>query len=72
MNELTFARTWLPFLYLYGVGGIAFILAIILVVRTKAINLKLLHHRKWLVVLLAGMAWFVGIHGAFTLFAIGS
>jgi len=35
---MEFANTWLPFIYLYGVGGIAFVLGMLLILRTKALE----------------------------------
>ena len=36
---MTFQETWLPFIYLYGVGGLAFFLGLILIIKTKALRL---------------------------------
>ena len=40
MESLTFFHTWLPFIYLYGVGGIAFLIGMFLIVKTKALIYK--------------------------------
>ena len=33
MEALTFHHTWLPFIYLYGVGGIAFLIGMYLIIK---------------------------------------
>ena len=48
MENLTFYHTWLPFIYLYGVGGIAFLIGMFLIMRTRALSLDKIHHKKWL------------------------
>ncbi len=67
---LDFSHTWLPYIYLYGVGGIAFIVGMILILKTSALNLTQLKHRKWLVVLLFGFMYYAGIHGALIIAAL--
>ena len=44
MENLTFYHTWLPFIYLYGVGGIAFLIGMYLITRTRALSLDKIHH----------------------------
>lgn len=68
---LDFSRTWLPFIYLYGVGGIIFILGMILILRSRSLNLKRRYHRIWLFILFLGFAWYVVIHSTVTLAALG-
>ena len=69
---LDFSRTWLPFLYLYGVGGIAFIVGMMLILKTKALNKEIAHHRIWLKVLYFGFGFYATLHAAFILLALGS
>ena len=59
MENLTFYYTWLPFIYLYGVGGIAFLIGMYLITRTRALSLDKTHHKKWLFVLIFG---FISVH----------
>jgi len=40
-------HTWIPLLYLYGVGGIFFLIGMIIIRKSGAINLKLKRHRYW-------------------------
>tara|TARA_B100000214_G_scaffold372286_1_gene350252 strand:+ start:3229 stop:3441 length:213 start_codon:yes stop_codon:yes gene_type:complete len=67
---LDFVRTWLPFIYLYGVGGFAFLVGIFLVVKTNALDLNDPRHHKWFVILLFGFFYYVGIHATFILMAL--
>jgi len=66
-----FSRTWLPFIYLYGVGGIIFLLGMFLVLKSDSLNLKRSHHRIWLFILFLGFAWYVVIHSTVSLAALG-
>ena len=70
MEILTFYHTWLPFIYLYGVGGIAFSIGMFLIIRNKALILEKIHHKKWLFILVFGFVYYAGIHGAFILLAL--
>lgn len=69
---MDFARTWLPFLYLYGVGGIAFVLGMVLILRTEALRTTFDRHKKWVYILLYGFLFYAGIHALFIYLAIGS
>jgi hypothetical protein len=70
MENLTFYNTWLPFIYLYGVGGIAFLIGMYLITRTRALSLDKIHHKKWLFVLIFGFIYYASIHGAFIMMAL--
>ena len=69
---MEFANTWLPFIYLYGIGGIAFVLGMLLILRTKALEVSFERHKKWLWVLIYGFLFYAGLHATFILLAIGS
>ena len=69
---MEFANTWLPFIYLYGGGGIAFVLGMLLILRTKALEVSFERHKKWLWVLIYGFLFYAGLHATFILLAIGS
>ena len=69
---MEFANTWLLFIYLYGVGGIAFVLGMLLILRTKALEVSFERHKKWLWVLIYGFLFYAGLHATFILLAIGS
>ena len=67
---LDFSRTWLPFLYLYGVGGIAFALGIYLITKTKALNIYRNDHLLWLAILFFGFFYYASIHRIFISLAL--
>ena len=69
---MIFQQTWLPFLYLYGVGGIAFFLGLALIVRTKALRRSFYQHKIWLGILLYGFFFYMSIHAVFIYLAMGS
>ena len=66
---LDFNRIWAPYIYLYAVGGIAFLIGMYLIIKTRSLNLQKDHHKKWLVVLIAGFIYYASIHGFFILVA---
>ena len=66
--ELEFTRTWLPYLYLYGVGGFIFFTGIFIIVRAKSIKLFRTKHKLWFIILISGFFWYMAIHG-FTTYA---
>ena len=68
--EYDFFRVWLPYIYLYVMGGIFFLLGLGIVIRAKALNLKLALHRKWLVVLVLGLFWYMFLHWIVTYYAM--
>ena len=59
---LTFADTWLPYIYLYGVGGIFFLVGMIIIRKSGAINLNIKRHRYWYRVLIFGYFYFALMH----------
>ena len=69
---MDFAQTWLPFIYLYGVGGIAFLFGLNLILKTKALRVSYSRHRKWVWIFLYGFFFYAGIHAFFIFLAIGS
>ena len=58
----SFFNSWLPFIYLYGVGGIFFFTGMYIVYKSKALNSKLKRHRRWFKIMLGGYFYFVFIH----------
>ena len=69
---MSFYQTWLPFFYLYGVGGIAFLLGTFLIYKTGALRVSYETHKKWIWVLLYGYFFYAFIHALFIYLAIGS
>ncbi len=67
---LTFYYTWLPFIYLYGVGGISFITGIYLITKTKALDIERNDHLVWLAILFFGFIYYASIHRLFISLAI--
>ena len=67
---LEFSRTWLPFIYLYGVGGFAFLVGMSLIIKNNALNLSIPEHKNWLYVLFFGFIYYVSIHATFILIAL--
>ncbi|MEE9166102.1 MAG: hypothetical protein V3U24_01350 [Candidatus Neomarinimicrobiota bacterium] len=59
---LEFSRTWLPYIYLYGVGGIFFLVGLWIILRYRSLNLQLKRDRSWFRVLLFGFVWYAMIH----------
>ena len=69
---MNFYQTWLPFFYLYGVGGIAFLLGTFLIYKTGALRVSYETHKKWIWVLIYGYFFYAFIHALFIYLAIGS
>lgn len=70
--ELDFERVWLPYIYLYGGGGLVFFGGLWMVLKSPAFSMKRPKDRKWLGILLFGFFWYAGMHGAGILAAINS
>ena len=68
---LDFSRTWLPYLYLYGVGGAIFMIGIYIIIRSNSLNLDRIRHKEWYHILVFGLFYYMGIHGLFTFAALG-
>lgn len=57
-----FSHTWLPYIYLYGVGGIFFIIGIIITKKSKAMDLSKKRHRFWFRILIFGFVYYMALH----------
>lgn len=66
----SFTHTWLPFIYLYGLGGIFFISGMLLVKKAGAIDLTKKRHRYWYRVLIFGFFYFMILHAVWILAAM--
>ena len=66
----SFFNSWLPFIYLYVVGGFFFFLGIFLITRFGAINLKKKQHRFWMKVMIFGYMYFAALHAFLTIAAL--
>jgi len=71
-EALPFTRTWLPYIYLYGAGGILFAAGIWVVLRSGSLDLRRPKHKLWFGVLFFGFAWYMTIHAVATLAALGA
>ena len=69
---MSFEQTWLPFIYLYGVGGIAFVMGMFLIFKTNALRVNYNKHKNWIWILFYGYFFYVSIHALFIFLAMGS
>tara|TARA_B100000700_G_scaffold47101_1_gene49620 strand:+ start:611 stop:913 length:303 start_codon:yes stop_codon:yes gene_type:complete len=69
---LGFERTWLPYLYLYLVGGAIFFIGMYIILKSKSLNQDIEIHKKWFHVLIFGFFYYMGIHAFFIVAAVGS
>jgi hypothetical protein len=67
---LPFENTWLPFIYLYGVGGIFSLMGMILIRKTGAVDFSKKRHVCWYKVLIIGFIYFVILHALLILAAL--
>ncbi len=58
------------YLYIYGSGIPFFILGIWLLLRSKALDLRIAGEKKWLVFFILGISWSVLAHGVWILMAV--
>lgn len=58
----SFFNSWLPFIYLYGIGGIFFFSGLIIIKKSQALDLTKKRHKYWLKVMLFGFFYFVTLH----------
>ncbi|HIB61294.1 MAG TPA: hypothetical protein EYO52_06550 [Candidatus Marinimicrobia bacterium] len=65
-----FSHSWLPYFYLYGLGGVFFFSGVYLVWKTKSLDMNKPHHRKWMKILFLGYGWFMALHGVLTFLAL--
>ena len=66
----TFSHTWLPFIYLYVVGGAFFLGGMILIKKTGAVNFEKKRHRYWWKITIFGFFYFMAIHAMLILAAL--
>jgi hypothetical protein len=68
---LDFSRIWVPYIYLYGVGGGIFLIGMFIILRSRSLKLERIKHKAWYKILIFGLLYYMGIHGFFTFAAIG-
>lgn len=66
----SFFNSWLPFIYLYGVGGLFFLMGMIIIKKSGALDTAKKSHRRWFKILLFGFFYFVLIHGILIIAAL--
>ena len=66
-----FQRVWLPYMYLYIVGGGIFVIGMYIILKSSSLNRGRARHRHWFHVLIFGLIYYMGIHSLFTFAAIG-
>ena len=69
---LDFSRIWIPYIYLYGVGGGFFLIGMFIILRSRSLKLERVRHKEWYQILIFGFFYYMGIHGFFTFVAIGN
>jgi hypothetical protein len=57
-----FFNTWLPFFYLYGVGGAIFFTGMYIIIKSGSLNLNRKNHKWWVKVLFGGYFFFMSLH----------
>ena len=59
---ISFFDSWLPFIYLYGVGGIFFFFGLFIIKKSGAIDLTKKRHKFWMKVMVFGYFYFAALH----------
>ena len=59
----------IPVVYQYGVGGIVFVLGLVLVTRAGKLDLKTRHGKRWLAILVGGFVLYLCVHMFFQFIA---
>ncbi|MBU0528374.1 hypothetical protein KKF86_01275 [bacterium] len=67
---MPFSHAWLPYIYLYGVGGLLFAIGLIVTIKSGSLDLKRQHHKNWLLILIFGFIWFMVMHALWNLAAL--
>lgn len=55
-------QTWIPFIYLYVVGGVFFFSGMYIIIKSGSLNLAKRQHRFWVKVLFGGFFFFALMH----------
>ncbi len=67
---MPFSHAWLPYIYLYGVGGLLFGSGLIITIKSGSLDLKRPGHKNWFIVLIFGFIWFMVMHALWNLAAL--
>ena len=69
-GSLAAISIWAPLIYQYTVGGLLFVVGLIVVIRSRACDLNRRVDRFWFAVLLIGMGLYLAVHLTAYLLAI--
>ncbi len=67
---MPFTHAWLPYIYLYGVGGLLFGSGLIITIKSGSLDLKRQGHKMWLAILIFGFIWFMVMHALWNMAAL--
>ena len=67
---MPFSHAWLPYIYLYGVGGLLFGSGLVITIKSGSLDLKRPGHKMWLAVLIFGFIWFMVMHALWNMAAL--
>lgn len=70
LGTLGMENPWTSYFYLYGFGGMLFLVGIYLILRTRACQLGRGHDTFWFKVLIFGYCFYAFMHAAWTLLAL--
>lgn len=59
---ISFFDSWLPFIYLYVGGLVFFLVGMILIRKTKAIDMRIKKNRQWWNIMIAGFFYYLILH----------
>jgi len=59
----------LPVIYQYGVGGIVFLTGLVLITKSRMLDLGTARGKRWLAVLLGGFVFYLCLHVFFQFIA---
>jgi hypothetical protein len=65
-----FFQSWLPFIYLYGVGGLFFFTGIYIILKSGAVKLTKRQHKFWIKILFGGFFFFMFFHACLIIAAL--
>ena len=57
---LDFSRTWIPYIYLYGVGGGIFLIGMFIILRSRSLKPEIVRHKEWYQILIFGFLYYMG------------
>ena len=66
----SFFNSWLPFIYLYGIGGAFFLFGLIILRKSNALDMTIKKHRVWYKIMIGGYFYFFLIHAILIISAL--